>query len=156
MTDSPELVITVVEIDPVAVHKNTVYDQTVVAQLQDGTEINLYDTTAIVENSKIGGKLDVSVRVLPLPSSDVRKASEEATGIYPPTNPSSEWSYNFVGEITDVDLGDNVVYLDIDTGVVSFDLDELDNDMRESIKSTEVTTGDRLYVLGRADLVGIN
>lgn len=86
----------------------------------------------------------------------MRKTSDEAIGIYTPRNPTSEWSYDFVGEITDIDPDDNLVFLNINSGLISLDIDELNGEMKQLIKSGGVASGNRLYVPGRADLVRIN
>lgn len=154
MGTNGKLTIEIVEIEPVAVYKDTVYDQTVVARLHDGNKIKLYDATVSVENDNIGDVLDVSVQVLPLPPSDVKNVSEMALGIHPLENPSSEWSYGFVGDISDI--GDDLIIIDIGIGEVALSIAELNDEMKRLVETDDITPGDRLYVPGRADLSGVN
>ena len=152
MNDNMGLTIEVTDIEPEAVYKDTVYTQTIVARLQDGTKINLFDSvSSIMGKDTVGDILDISISIL---YNEVKNISGKAIGIYPTENPSSKWSYDLVCIIENVDKDDSSILLDFGSGIVSIGLN---NNLEELIKSTDTGPDDCLYIPdARIDLIKIN
>jgi hypothetical protein len=156
--ESSKVTIEVIEIEPVAMYKGTIYTRTIVGRLQDGIEIKLFDGITVsgedsttMGDDTVGEVVDVNVSLLS--NDDVVKVTDKAVGIYASTKPSSEWSYDFVGEIIDIDLNTGSVLLDIGNGVV---FAQLDGEVFQSLHDTNTALGDYLYLpAARADFEGI-
>lgn len=150
-----KIFIGIIEIKPEAVYENTVYTRTIVGRFQDVTNIKLFDDitflgedTAAIGKDRINDVLDVSIGILP--KSGVRNVSDKTVGIYPSENPSGKWSYDFIGEIIDIDVDSSSILLDIGIGTVETGLNE---ELRHIIESNDATLGDCLYVpASRTDL----
>lgn len=142
MTDSPELLIEIIEIEPEAVYKETIYDQTVIARLQSGAEITLFDSSASVKKDDVGDILNVFVYAFPK-SHGEKKVSDKNIGIYPPENPSTKWSHDCIGEIIGIDLDEGTLVLDIGSGDISV---KLYDNTKQILESTEAALGDCLYI----------
>jgi hypothetical protein len=154
MIDSPELLIEVIGIEPEAVYKKTVYDQTVIAHLQDGTEIELFDKTMpTIEKDMIGDTVNICVHIQPATS--VTKIEDISIGINSSTDSSSKWNYDFVGRILDIDLDSRSVLFDIGIGTIS--IIYYDNEVGRLIESDEITVGYHLYISNcREDIIRVN
>lgn len=153
MNDSPELLIEVIGIEPEAVYKKTVYDQTVIARLQDGTEIELFDKTMpAIEKDMIGDTVNICVHIQP--ATGVTKVEDTAIGINSSADSSSKWNYDYVGRILDIDSDSRSVLFDIGIGAIS--IIYYNNEVRRLVESDEITVGDHLYISNcRADLIRI-
>lgn len=117
MTAKDGLPIEIVAIEPVTVYKGTVYDQTVIARLQDGTPVSLFDLTPTsATDDMIGKTLHAEIGLLP--SNDGASWTDRPIGIYPPTEQLSEWSYDVIGNIATKELTFGPVPIDIGCGVV--------------------------------------
>lgn len=146
----PQLKIEILDIEPESVYKNVVYDQTIVARLQDGTKMELFDSTAVANDDMVGDVLNVSVSILT--GIDVRKISGKTIGINPCENPSTKWSYEFVGKITEDASEDGPILFNVGVGTVS--IEPHSNDITQLIEESSV--GDQLCIPdGRADLAKI-
>lgn len=154
MADIPELLIEIIEIEPEAVHEETIYDQTVVARLQDGTKIDLFDKTMpVIEGDMVNDIINVCVHLQP--ATGVEKIENEPLGIDRPANASSRWSYDFIGRILEIDPDSRSVLFDIGTGTVA--IIYYDNETGELIESNKVSVDDQLYISDcRMDIIEIN
>lgn len=158
MIDHSKLTIEIVEIEPVAVYEGTVYTRTIVGRLQNGTQIKIFDGITIggensvdIEDENIGDVLDVSISLLL--HNDVKNVSDKTVGIYPPTKSSSEWSYDFVGKIIDIDPNTSSVHLDIGNGEIFV---KLNDGIFQSLCDTDTAPSDYLYLPAvRVDFEGI-
>lgn len=153
MENNPQLPIEIVEIEPVAVYEGVVYDQTVISKIRGGMEIKLFDKYPhSIEKDMIGDDMNVFVSILP--KSGIKIDPDDTVGIYPPANPSSEWSYDFIGNVLDIDVDSKSMTFDIGVGSI---LVGLDNEIINKIEENNITPNDQLYIpTSRSDLVEIN
>ncbi len=132
MTAKNKLPIEIVAIEPCAVYKGTVYDQTVIARLQDGTPVSLFDLTPISTTDDMIGK-NLQAEVSLLPANDGASWTVKPVGVYPPTEQLSEWSHDIIGEIIAEELTAGPVPLDISCGTVYTPMTEEMKEMANEI-----------------------
>ena len=142
MTDLPELSIEIIEIEPEAVYKDTVYDQTVIGQIQDGRRVELFDSSASVSEDSIGEVLDTLVHAMPK-SHGERKVLDKSLGFRSSENPSTKWSYDLVGKIADIDLDEGTLALNIGSGEI---LVKFYNETEAVLESTNASIDDCLHI----------
>jgi hypothetical protein len=140
-------------------YQGTVYEQTVHIRVNNGTKIDLFDGTSVIDEGQIGESGDFVVLVLPRESPTI--VDDEDSGIRPASNPSSKWSYEFRGEIMAVNSDDrwfnqphdNMLVLDIGLGSILIESNEA---MRQKIANESLHPGDFVCVTAsRTDLIGM-
>lgn len=139
---NPNTSIKIIDTEPEAVYQDTVYDQTVVGHLSNEREMSLFDPTPMsIENEMIGNIVEASIHVLA--KSGVRCAPNESVGVYPPTDCTGKWSYDFIGDVSEIDLDSNAITLDIGVGEVIVGLTD---EIEQMILSNEIGHKTRLHI----------
>ncbi len=141
----------IIEVEPEAVYQGTIYDQTVVGRLCTGNRITLFDlTTPIVSEDMIGCKIDLHVG-LSLDVNDIAVVTR-ARGVSRPPEPTTKWSYDYVGELTGINCHNRSITLDIEHGSVT--VSGYACDIVEWIDENEIAMGSYLSVPDcRSDII---
>lgn len=143
--DGRKIQLEIIKTEPEAVYRDTIYDQTVIGLLSDGTEILLFDPTPMsIEHEMVGDTVEASIYILA--KSGVRRAPNESVGVYPPTARTGKWSHDFIGDVSEIDLDNGIIVLDIGVGEVTVGfIDEIER----MIASDKIDRNTRLYIPGQ-------
>lgn len=137
------------EVEIEAEYRETVYEQTAILQVED-IELNLYDDHQYISKDMVGKRMSFGVRALSA-EDGIQVLDDVRSGVFPPSEQISKWSYDFCGEITQkrrrsCDDAKDVLLVDIGLGTIIVsppkeDVERLEEDsVRVTATRTEVVT----------------
>lgn len=96
------ILVTVRRIDPETEYEGTVFDQTVIVGLPDGSEMGLFDKDVLLSDEMVGEERRILVSTL-TNESGIKRTAEGKRGVQPnPKNPLSWDNHAYCGQVNQI------------------------------------------------------
>lgn len=123
MDANKEISVTVSQVEPETEYEDTVFDQTVIIGLPDGSEMGLFDKDALVGENMVGKETRILISTLTNDSS-IERTTEEKKGIKPYSDDPRSWNNHvYCGSVAQIVESEHSHYkalLDIGIGGILF------------------------------------
>lgn len=113
--------VTVSQVEPETEYEGTVFDQTVIVDLPDGSEMGLFDKDVLVSDDMVGKQKRILISTL-TNNPNVEQTTERTKGVYPCSEDPHSWdNHVYSGSVDQIMRSDDSHYkmlLDVGIGEI--------------------------------------
>lgn len=148
--------IKIIDLIPVTEYSGAVYEQTVVAEIDDDHSIKIFDGSVLLTDDDLETECEVTLVGRMIDS----KQDSTRRGVWRPSHPSTEWAYMLGGTIKSVDTEGHLVdgykvVFEFDIGVCNLFV-KPDSERRNKLLDGELAEGrDMVIEVSRIDITSI-